>query len=264
LGRNKGICTLCGTGGPLSFEHVPPEGGLNVRGVVMYSLEDWMQRESLEALPNGIPQPEGTGVPLCVPCNGFLGKHYVPAHNRLVHAGLDCLAQVAPRLEEFDARPQPTLLQVGLAEIDRLACAKQIVSMLLVTSGRNVVVQNPDLESFVRNPQAQRLPARYRLFLNLCAGPAARVTGLSGIVRVPENESTAVIEVAYVPFAYSLLFDNPGINQGTEITDWAAAPFGEWMTVHLNLRLGFTHTIFPCDLRTRQQIEQARVKGDQT
>ena len=31
LGRNKGICTLCGKGGPLTFEHVPPEASGNLR-----------------------------------------------------------------------------------------------------------------------------------------------------------------------------------------------------------------------------------------
>ena len=85
MGRNKGICTLCGKGGPLSFEHVPPEGGLNVRGVVMHTFDDWMARESFDGpLPNGRPQPEGTGlIALCRGpggCNEFLGSAYGPSH----------------------------------------------------------------------------------------------------------------------------------------------------------------------------------------
>jgi hypothetical protein len=260
VGRKKGICTLCGKGARLSFEHVPPEGGLNLRGVVMHTLDDWMQRESLDGpLPNGMPQPEGTGLPaLCEPCNHFLGRHYVPAHNRMVRAGQDLLKQLVPRLQELDARTAATYLSVRMEEIDQLACAKQIVSMMLVTSGRDVVTAHPALARFVLTPDLCGLPPEYRLFLAVAPGPHARTTGLFGRADVEEGRQVIGAEVAYPPFAYMLTFNGSEPHRRGEITSWASAPFGESTTVSLDLLVGFTYTPFPGDLRSRGRIEAER------
>jgi hypothetical protein len=265
MGRNKGICTLCGKGGPLSFEHVPPEGGHNVRGVIMHTLDDWLRRDSLDGpLPNGMPQPEGMGlIALCERCNRFLGREYVAGHSHLVMMGLHVLSELESRLVEFDARPQPTIVSVRFDEVERLACAKQIVSMALVTSGRGVVKAHPLLAEFVRNPTLTPLPSQYRLFLALAAAPAARTTGLFVSSRnIHEANHVVAAEIVYPPFAYALSFNAADVWPRGDITSWGSAAFAERAEIAIDLVLGFTHTAFPGDLRTRAMIEADRRENE--
>src|SRR5436190_660453 len=103
MGRKKGICTLCGKGGPLTFEHVPAEASGNQRGVTMYNLDEWLARDTTTGhLPGGMLQPEGMGLlALCEGCNvHLLGTRYVPAFIEFVQAGNEMIASIAERLPE--------------------------------------------------------------------------------------------------------------------------------------------------------------------
>jgi len=79
--------------------------------------------------------------------------------------------------------------------------------MLLITSGRGAVTANPDLAKFVQDPTARGLPARYRVFIALTPGPAAKSTGVSGIGDTDTGAHAIVAEVVYPPFSYVLAFD---------------------------------------------------------
>jgi hypothetical protein len=128
--------------------------------------------------------------------------------------------------------------------------------MMLVTSGRDVVVANPDLGQFVRTPTARGLPAKYRLFLALSPGPAAKVTGLSAAIDTSTGQHSVVAEVVYPPFAYALSFNGSSVYRMGEITEWASAEHGKVVEQELGMLLGFCYTAFPGDLRTRAQIER--------
>jgi hypothetical protein len=158
MGRNKGICTLCGKGGKLTFEHVPAEASGNQRGVTMYNLEEWLARETATGeMTGGVIRPEGMGlIALCKKCNtDLLGAHYVTAFVKFVEAGKDMLAGVAPRVEELNQRDRATTADAIFLSVNRLAAVKRIVSMLLITSGRGAVTKNPELAEFVMNPTAR-------------------------------------------------------------------------------------------------------------
>jgi len=145
---------------------------------------------------------------LCKACNvDLLGSHYVPAFTEFVEAGKQMIASVANRLQNFDEKPSSTALGAKFVAVDRLAVAKQIVSMILVTSGRKVVEEHPALGEFVRAPQKRAIPSPYRLFLRLTPGPAAKVTGQSERMNIATGERSVVAEVVYPPFAYALSFD---------------------------------------------------------
>jgi hypothetical protein len=265
VARKKGICTLCGKGGQLSFEHVPAEASGNLRGLVMHNLEEWLARDRTTGqLPGGIPQPEGMGLfALCEPCNrDLLGVHYVPAFVDFVEAGRQILADIAPGLDAYNARVPATHLGVRFFSIDRLAVAKQIVSMLLVTSGRGVVEANPALGEFVLKTQVRGLPSRYRLFLALTPGPAAKTTGLGTAVDLTTGHKVVAAEVVYPPFAYALSFNGTVVYSCGEITSWTAAEFGTVVEQELMLPLGFCHTVFLGDLRTQAEIERTRRENE--
>jgi len=230
----------------------------------MYNLEEWLARETATGqMPGGVIQPEGMGLnALCKKCNvDLLGVHYVPAFVDFVQAGKEMLGSIAPALGELDARNRATAMDVGFLAADRLAVAKQIVSMLLVTSGRDVVVKNPALAQFVLNPSARGLPPNYRLFIALTPGPVARTTGVSGILNTETGTQVVVAEIVYPPFAYALCFNGEEVYPEGEITHWTQAEYGVVVEERLRLVLGFCHTVFPADLRTSAQV-QAETETD--
>jgi hypothetical protein len=134
-----------------------------------------------------------------------------------------------------------------------MACAKHLVSMVLVTSGRDVVEADSELVRFVMNPELVGIPEQYRLFLAIALGPAARLTGM--FFRSGPNTVTIAGEVVYPPFAYAVSFNGAAVRPIGEISSWASASFGESATVEIDLPIGFTHTAIPGDLRTRGEIE---------
>lgn len=196
---------------------------------------------------------------LCEGCNvNLLGKHYVPAFIDFVDAGKQILGEIAAHLGTFDRREQGTTLEVKFLAVNRLAVAKQIVSMALVTSGRRVVEKNPALQQFVQTPAARGLPSNYRLFLALTPGPAAKVTGLGVRVDVPTGKQVIAAEVVYPPFAYVLSFNGTAAYSSGEITDWTNADYAAVTEAALRLPLGFCYTVIPGDLRNAAQIERTR------
>jgi hypothetical protein len=100
-------------------------------------------------------------------CYTLLGTHYVPAFIDFVEAGNEMLREVSPKFAEYDSKTQRTEFGVIFVAVNRLAVAKQIVSMILVTSGREVVKANPTLQHFVLQPEILELPQQYPLFLAL-------------------------------------------------------------------------------------------------
>lgn len=257
--NRKGLCTLCGKGGRLTFEHVPPAAAFNQPGVEMYGFDQWLARDrATGAMSGGQPQPRGTGLfALCGTCNPFLGREYVNDFRRFATIGLALLHQIAGKLAEIDADPVQRKAPCRLVQVDRLRVAKQIVSMLVVTSGRRVAEAQPDLVDFVRRPERIGLPARYRLFIGLNAGPAlCRSSGLFGrmdAAGVPHSFS----EFAYVPWFYLIAYDGGAAFEGLgEVTDWCHAEPGAVDVDGLVVPIGFIHTLLPGVIASRAGLDQ--------
>lgn len=254
----KGICAICGKGRPLTEEHVPPSGGLNVPGVVMHTVQDWLARDASGAMPNGVPQPEGTiARTLCKQCNEKTGEWYVPHLNKFVVTGVRLMADMPPS-RVADENPEPVVAGVRLPAVQCLALLKQIVVMILATSGPDFGAAHPTLREFVLNPERTGLPDRYRYFVSFNRGPYMRVTGEQVAIDVGTGAVTRVCEVAYFPFAYLMTIDaEPEFSLG-EITSFKDVPFGEPRDTELMMLVGFAHTPLPGDYRSSAAIEADR------
>lgn len=65
-----GKCALCGTTTALTREHIPPEASGNTERTMGHSLDDWLNRKSLDDLGRGPVQQGGIwGYTLCGGCN---------------------------------------------------------------------------------------------------------------------------------------------------------------------------------------------------
>ena len=268
MANKKGICALCGKGRRLSFEHVPPENSLNVRNVVEYRLDDWLQRDSDGRMPGGYLQPKGTGAEVfCTPCNEFTGTAYVPHFNRFVHAGAQCLVDLGgDRVLAFNDDPEVRVAHATLSEVRRLAVLKQIVTMVLASNPPEFAAANPALRDFVRDQDRVGLPDRYRFYLSLNCGPMiGRQSGAFFEIDFGTGLATVATEVVYVPLAYLMTIDAPAVaprwSKLAEITAFANLPYEDVADVDLSLPIGFAHTAFPGDYRSAAAIAREAEHG---
>ncbi len=78
--RREGSCNICGKIGPLSWDHVPPKGGIELEpveiGRVAAVFVSGLASEHQEISQNGLKFRT-----LCAKCNSYLGSQYDPALN---------------------------------------------------------------------------------------------------------------------------------------------------------------------------------------
>ena len=262
-------CRLCGSGGDLSFEHVPPRTAGNADTAWLYGLESFLAREQPTGRPAGraLIQQRGSGVySLCRACNALAGARYVPEYLEWVRLGRHVLSRLKPSLSEIDAGSDSHHVRVHLDQARVGRFLKQVVTLLLALSPGNFAAKNPELCSYARDPVAVGLPGDYQLYLALYAGPIARYNGGAG--RLYEDghggwASDYVLELAYPPFSYilSLEEDRPAVETAC-ITNFAELGPDQRADVDLLLLVGFGHTPFPLDFRTHAMLARDRAEHE--
>jgi hypothetical protein len=258
VGRTKGLCSICGKGGKLTFEHVPPKSSYNEEGLKLFTLDHWLSKGETGEMTGGAPQPDGTGmVSLCKSCNENTGSWYVPEFAKLVHAGITLHQELNRRSagDDPDKSANARVIRVVIKQMRPLPILKEIVAMLLAVNGPGFGQKNPALVEFVINKESRGLPSRYRIFLSLFRGPMARFAGLSTALRTDTCAITLLTEVAYPPFAYLLTIDSTPDIPIEEITAWVNAESLEVRDVELDLLVAFGHTPYPGDYRSRAAID---------
>jgi len=72
-----------------------------------------------------------------------------------------------------------------------------------------------------------------------------------------------LVEVAFPPFAYVMTIDSdPDPIRSVDITELTTIGYGQRADLELDLLIGFGHTAWPIDYRTRAMIEQERALAD--
>jgi hypothetical protein len=97
---HSGICHLCLTEGPLSFEHVPPKAAFNDRRVEIGGIEHWLRRDSEGPRLRHTIQQGGSGFRrLCVECNNRTGSWYASELTGWVRGAVAALSHLPPIVE---------------------------------------------------------------------------------------------------------------------------------------------------------------------
>ena len=265
MAKNKGICAICGKGTKLTFEHVPPKAAGNEEEVTVYGIEEWLARD-LESgqMPGGYVQPQGIGtISICKACNEYSGKWYVPEFAKFVRTGVNIFRQLTPgRIEEADTSLEWKVVDFEIQGMRALPVVKQIVASLLALNAPEFGQKNPDLVSFVLDHKSRGLPAKYRLYLCLFAGPIARFAGLAVELNVITQKAVYMTDLAHPPFAYLLTIDSEPSQPTGEITVWTTRDFDEAGDERMVLTLGFGHTALPGDYRSKANVNAEAAAND--
>ena len=244
----------------LSYEHTPPRAAFNNERTTVYGFEDWMRfSETGEWSGGRIEQRGAGGHVLCEDCNNKTGSWYGNELRVAANAGARLLRE-AP-LAEFD-----TLLEHRWADVKFTQSAvgphplrfiKQVVTMLLATSPVELSLAHPELGDFVLDKERSGLPDIFRFYLSLFAGPIARSTGVAQHLQLDPPRMDTLVEVAFPPYAYVMTIDSePEAVESADITAFTDLTYKNKADIELSLLIGFGHTIFPADYRTKAMVEK--------
>lgn len=228
----------------------------------MYGLESWLDRDIATGKPAGRAtiQQRGSGVfTLCKACNERAGALYVPEYLAWVERASAGLRNIKPPLRELDQKYDNEYVTTTLERVRPARFVKQAVTMLLAIAPAEFAQRNPDLVAFAADEQRVGLPDRYQLYLALYAGPITRFIGGAGrIVTDGAGGFThdLVLELAHPPFSIGLSVDEPLPAAKTAcISNAADLTIGQQAEYTLTLIVGFGHTAYPLDFRTKAMLD---------
>ena len=244
----------------LSYEHTPPRSAFNSERLTVYGVEDWLRfSETGEWSGGRIEQRGAGGQVLCEDCNNKTGSWYGNELRVAANSGARILRE-SP-LDEFDGLLEHRWASVKFTQSETgphpLRFIKQVVTMLLATSPVELSLAYPELGDFVLDKERSGLPDRFRFYLSLFAGPIARSTGVAGRMRLTPRRLDTLVEVAFPPYAYLMTIDSePDAVESEEITSFVDLTYDNKANVELSLLVGFGHTMYPADYRTKAMLER--------
>jgi hypothetical protein len=211
----------------LTFEHVPPRAAFNNEQTRVYGLEDWLKRDDRGEMGGGRLERRGAGdYTLCADCNNKTGSWYGTELRRAAKSAVRVLRGLP--LEEIDQKPEPTWARVTFRE-----------------------------GAFVLDRDAVGLAHRFQLYLALYAGPLARSTGVVQRIDVATGRGNTLVEVAFPPYAYVMAIDSADreVINTSNITGFVDVGYSQTADLEMDLLIGFGHTPYPADYRTRAMVE---------
>jgi hypothetical protein len=256
-------CRVCGRITDLTFEHLPPSSIGNKGRAELLGIDEWLRRDASGTPERGRIVQRGSGAyTLCGPCNNRAGRLYVPELGRWSGMAMEGMANMKPPLPDLDTALEPAYVTANFKQVKPARFLKQVVTMILALAAPGFPPRNLDLQSFAQDPGWVSLPPNYQFYLALYAGPIARFNGGAGVMRLTKEgdwASAFTLELAHPPFAYVLSVDEetPAIETGN-ISDFADLTIDQTADVEIALRVGFGHTPFPLDFRSKAMLERDR------
>jgi hypothetical protein len=256
------MCRICRINPADSFEHVPPRKAFNDEPTTSYTIMDWLAREEGGLTGGKIAQRGAGDLVLCQRCNNITGSWYGGELVRAAGAGARILNETP--LDELDASLDHAWATVKFKQQPKigphpLRLIKQIVAMLLAGSPIGFYEVNPELSEFILERDWTGLPGRFQIYLLLFAGPNARSVGGSASIDLVRGRTDFIVEVAYPPFAYVMTVDSELDAISTaNITPFADIGYNQMADLDLGMLVGFGHTPYPADYRTKAMVERDR------
>lgn len=241
----EGKCRLCGTVGPLSWEHVPPESAFNNRPIVRASTETLLTPELWDGKRGKTIQRGSGEYTLCERCNNNTGAWYGAEYASWARQGLGCLSRVHP---DQDAPFFATFRGFPLRFL------KQVVTMFFSVNAEGFADQHPELATFVLDRHATDLPTKYLFDLVLVRGTLSRSSGLYASMDVTTGRAEVASEVAHPPLALRLILAPARDARRGALEQFARFGYDDRRDVVLYTVAGHIITKFPGDYRSHATV----------
>jgi len=241
-----GTCRLCGTVGPLSFEHVPPRSAFNDQPVMALANNDIFSIGPDDEVRGRIQQRGAGGYTLCARCNAKIGRWYGDAHKQWVLDSANILR-----------RSGGVVSLVHLNHVLPLRVLKQVAAMFFSVNPLGFADRNPELVRFILNPHSQFLPRGLRFFVYYNWEGRYRAWPVAAILNIRTGESSTFSEITHPPLGYVMTIESgPPDERMCEITEWTRYPYSAYEAIPLKIPVLPTHTFIGGDYRTKEQVYQ--------
>jgi hypothetical protein len=265
----KGICRLCGKGGTLTKEHVPPKAAFNADTIQRRIIDS--KRPEGEILWVSYEDPKGSyTTSLCQKCNNWTGGVYVPEY-------VEFAKMLAPhaRVESVGSSVK------GITSpFHPLRVVKQAITMACATSEANAKpenianVWNPTkdaspprfdlpltererfrslldrLRTFVLEPNRIHIPQPARLYLYLVADRVGRQSGIAAMGDRVSGNLVWLVETAFWPLGWVLVLEGSVQSEPLlDVTGWGDLEFNEEVEIKLSLPCNRVAGPYPLDFR---------------
>ncbi len=235
-------CRICGATEKMSDEHVPAKESGNKGTVRVAPLSARLFRMPGEPTQESrLLQGGWRDKTLCASCNNWTGSKYQANYVELT---TDIMAQFKPGgcVESAPVRLRP------------LNVLKAVLCNFLSINASSFSNQHPALQAFVKQPDSNDLPEKYRVFGYLTNG----VRMIPAMAKVDLNGGPLflVSEWAHQPLGWVLTIDGPLPDPLlTEVTHWKQIPLGQPAPVDLIFRVLAVVSGLPLDYRTEAELK---------
>jgi hypothetical protein len=242
----SGICHICGSSGPLSFEHVPPRSAFNDKPIVRLAGRDNLGKnlDSIHPARGPVSQRGVGAYTLCRRCNNDTGAWYGLAYVDWAYQGVKLMQH---------AKDAPSLYHIF--HIFPLRVIKQIFCMFFSVNSPIFAKGHQELVRFVLNKRQTHADPSFRIFAYFNAAPMSRKSSFSATVNVFSGVSHIFSEVTFPPFGYILTVDGTSLDDClADISFFSRYSYNEWTDVALRLPVIELYRGFPGDLRSREEV----------
>jgi hypothetical protein len=248
----EGHCRVCGTYGPLSKEHVPPQRAYNIMPYVEVTLAESLKRGP-GAVPTGRKRQGGVGFyTLCNNCNNNFGSWYAPAF-------IEWCSQGHAILERTGGNPR----LIYAHHVHPLRIIKQIIAMFFSINPdefRNAPT-GAELVRLLINREEKGLPPGVRLYAYYNTGGQLRYNSIASLMKFDRGMAHVFTELTFPPFGYVMTLESePPDRRLFDISHFAYFDLEDERTLHLDLPSLPTHLPLSGDYRTLEEIGRGVVK----
>lgn len=250
---HTGVCHLCGSHGPLSFEHVPPRAAFNDRPVVMVEFAKAFNLAPDDPTPKGKISQRGAGnYTLCPDCNNSTGGWYGGAFAQWCFQAADLLIR---------SRGKPSLIYPYY--LYPLRVLKQITAMFFSVNRIGFLRKHEALADFVLNRERSYLPAGYRFFVYYNIEGRFRYQDVAATFDIATGQHRAFSEITFPPFGYVLVLKgDPPSRELFEVTHFARYGYDDVHMMQLRPPVFPTHLAIPGDYRTKDEIREHMLRQE--
>lgn len=265
---HQGPCRICGVTGKMTEEHLPPRTVQYRRRMQGVTLQDWFSMEDLDVPARGrVIQGGVSGYMLCPECNNRSGQ-YAREYQEWARGAAEVVRSLGQTPEEIDAQDAYPYVTLSVRDLYPGRLARSVIAMMLSISGSPELGERyPILRELALGEAHAPIPETLRLFMVLYAGPSIRIVGGPAGQAIIDTETgvvTRMLEVAYPPFAFQMILEgNPERASGVDISAFTEIGLDERKDFQIeDLLIGFGHTPYPGDYRTRAKVLAEAEHGD--
>ena len=258
--KKYGKCHLCGKQAKLTFEHIPPQKANNDKEAHVIMGDTLMQHIGgvkkpweLSGLKYKNMQRGMGGYTLCESCNNLTGTWYASYYIKFANV-------VGYLLTNKIDTNEVQAFGVQIKDMYPLRIIKQVLCMFVSTMHPEFLDVNKDLREFILDKNSSKLDkSKYRISMYALKEHKNQWSGLNTMIT--ENGVRVVAFMDLYPLGFILELDpkEENFKYVQDITNLGIDyDYNFKGILHMNLNILERNTLYPCDFRTKQEIEIQR------